>query len=137
MKKRIPIIVITLIFSCFVFYSISCRQPAPPKAVVFVLDENGTAVENARVVVKPANADSGRPPIVYLKDNNKPIADTQWTNDAGKVNYEFKYRAIYRVEVTKGTDKNHPYERRGLGALMLQEDKTTEIKIRINEQTHF
>ena len=115
----------------------SCKQPKPPKGIVFVIDEDNAPVEGAQVVVKPQNSDAGRQTVVYFLKETKNIADTQYTNEEGKIYYDFKYRAIYKVEVTKGTDRNHPRVRRGLGVLMLEEDKTIESKVKINEQTVF
>lgn len=137
MKKIFSIIVLLLIFCGIVIHTSSCKQPKAPKAVVYVIDDGNNPVEGARVVVKPQYTENGRPTIIYLESGDKAIADTQYTNDEGKINYDFRYRAIYKVEVLKGIDKNHPQVRRGLGTLMLEEDKTIEVKIRINEQTTF
>src|SRR5574344_215980 len=137
MKKAFSIIILLVFFGGVVIYTSSCKQPKAPKAVVFVVDETNQPVEGARVVVKPQKTESGRPAVVYLESGDKAIADTQYTNDEGKVNYDFRYRAIYKVEVYKAVDKNYPLARRGLGILMLEEDKTIESKIRINEQTTF
>lgn len=119
-----------------VFLNYSCRPEDPPKAVVFVVDENDEPVEEAMVVVKAANSDSSHT-VVYLLNENKPVADTQYTNGDGKVYYDFKYESIYKVEVTKGTDRDHPFARRGIGILILENNKTIESKIVINEQTVF
>jgi hypothetical protein len=137
MKKIISVLVILLIVSVLVITTMTCKQPQPPKAIVFVVDEVGTPVVGAQVVVKPQPADAGRQTIVYLESGDKHIADTQWTNDEGKIYYDFRYKAIYRVEVTKDVDRNHPYVRRALGTILLENDKTFECRLTINEQTTF
>ncbi|HPG74032.1 MAG TPA: hypothetical protein PLM49_07050, partial [Bacteroidales bacterium] len=60
-----------------------------------------------------------------------------WTGEDGRVSYDFKYVSIYKVEVTKGTDRDNPFVRRGMGVLMLEEDKTYVETITINTQTVF
>jgi hypothetical protein len=136
MKRFIYVSVILTILTGIVLTNYSCKPEAPPKAVVFVVDEDGVAVEGAMVIVKAANSDSAHT-VVYLLNEAKPVADTQWTNDEGKIYYDFKYEAIYKVEVTKDTDRDHPFARRGIGILILENAKTIESKIEINEQTVF
>lgn len=136
MKRFINVAIIIVILAGVVFVNYSCKPENPPKAVVFVVDENDEPVEEAMVVVKAANSDSSHT-VVYLLNENKPVADTQYTNSDGKVFYDFKYESIYKVEVTKGTDRDHPFARRGIGILILENDKTIESKIEINEQTVF
>lgn len=118
-----------------VVFNYSCRAEDPPKAVVQVLDEEGQPVEDARVVIRAPNSDNSHT-IVYLLNEDKPVADTQMTDSQGKVYYDFKYEAIYKVEVTKSAD-NHNATRRGIGILILENNKTVESTIEINEQTVF
>lgn len=117
-------------------FSVGCGQPDNPRARVLVVGEDGKPVEEARVVVRAPSADSSHT-MVYLESGPKPVADTKYTNRDGIVEYRFKYEAIYRVEVTKGGDNNFPFTRRGLGVLILENDKTYETKITVNEQTVF
>lgn len=136
MKRILNIALLAVIVGGFVVVNYSCQPEDPPKAVVIVLDEDGLPVEEARVVVKAANSDSSHT-VVYLLNEDKPVADTQYTDSDGKVYYDFKYEAIYKVEVTKGTDRDHPFTRRGIGILILENDKVVESTIEINEQTTF
>ncbi len=136
MKRFIYVSVILTILTGIVLTNYSCKPEAPPKAVVYVVDEDGIAIEDAMVIVKAANSDSAHT-VVYLLNEAKPVADTQWTNSEGKVYYDFKYEAIYKVEVTVGTDRDHPFARRGIGILILENAKTIESKIEVNEQTVF
>ncbi|MFQ3579598.1 MAG: hypothetical protein SNJ71_05600 [Bacteroidales bacterium] len=136
MKKYLSLLVFAVILTGFIVFNQSCKQPAPPKAIVTVVDVNNKPVEGARVIVKSANSDSAHT-VIYLLNEAKPVADTRYTNAEGKVFYDFKYEAIYRVEVTKGKDRENPFVRRGLGVLILENDKTAEITIEINDQTVF
>ncbi len=136
MKRFINIVIFAAILAGVIVVNYSCKPEDPPKAVVIVVDEDNQPVEEAMVVVKAANSDSSHT-VVYLLNETKPVADTQYTNSEGKVYYDFKYEAIYKVEVTMGTDRDHPFVRRGLGIFILENNKTTETTIEINEQTVF
>ncbi|MDD2635149.1 MAG: hypothetical protein PHW82_06580 [Bacteroidales bacterium] len=134
--NRILNIVIIAIILTGVFVNYSCKPEDPPKAVVIVVDEDSNPVEEAVVVVRAAPSDSAHT-IVYLLNEAKAVADTQYTDSEGKVYYDFKYESIYKVEVTKGSDRYNPFTRRGIGILILENDKTCETTIEINEQTVF
>ena len=135
MKKNIAIILaLALVIGAMSFMS-GCRQPRAPKAKVTIVDTNKQPVEGAMVIVKANNSDSAHT-MVYLKDETKSIADTQYTKSDGVIEYEFKYESILKVEATKAADRNHPI-RRGMGVLVLENDKTAEVTIEINEQTVF
>jgi len=136
MKRLINVAIIVAILAGVVVSNYSCKPETPPKAVVTVVDEDGVAIEEATVIVKAANSDSAHT-VVYLLNEAKAVADTSWTNEEGKVFYDFKYEAIYKVEVTVNADREHPFARRGIGILILENDKTIESKIEVNEQTVF
>lgn len=136
MKRFINVAIIVAILAGVVVANYSCKPEDPPKAVVYVVDEDNQPVEKAMVIVKAANSDSAHT-VVYLLNETKAVADTQYTDDEGKVNYDFKYEAIYKVEVTVGKDREHPFARRGVGILILENEKTVESKIEVNEQTVF
>ncbi|MBR4583088.1 MAG: hypothetical protein IKO34_04665 [Bacteroidales bacterium] len=113
-----------------------CRRPVPPKAIVKIVDTDKQPVENAMVIVKANNSDSAHT-MVYFKDETKSVADTQYTTSDGTLEYEFKYESILKVEATKDADRAHPFVRRGMGVLVLENNKTAEVTIEINEQTVF
>lgn len=113
----------------------SCKDPIPPKAKIYVIDQEGAPVDDAMVVIRTADSDSSST-IVYLSSGPKKISDTTYTEKDGVVSKEFLYEAIYRVEVTKAGDNNTPI-RRGLGVLILENDKTYEETITITPQTSF
>jgi hypothetical protein len=135
MKRIINIAVIAVMLAGVVVFNYSCKPEDPPKAVVLVLDEEGQPVEEAKVIIRAPNSDNSHT-IVYLLNEERPVADTQMTNSEGKVYYDFKYEAIYKVEVTKSADNNNP-TRRGIGILILENNKTVESRIEINGQTVF
>lgn len=136
MKKISYVAIVIAVFAGVTIWASSCKKPTPPKAIVNVIDEAGNPVSGAMVVVKAPNADNTHT-VIYLLNETKHVADTQYTDDDGRTYYDFKYEAVYRVEVTKGTDRQHPLKRRGIGVLELQEDKTIKPIIKINEQTIF
>lgn len=136
MKRFTNVAIIVAILAGVVVFNYSCKPEDPPKAIVEVVDEDNEPVEKAMVIVKAANSDSAHT-VVYLLNEAKAVADTQYTDDEGKVYYDFKYEAIYKVEVTKGTDRTHPFARRGVGILILENNKEVTSKIEVNEQTVF
>lgn len=135
MRRAIFLTLFSTIFVVLFVFANSCKRPVPPKAIVHVVDEQNQPVEGAMVIIKAAPSDSSHT-MVYLKDTTKAIADTNYTDDAGIVSYEFKFESIYKVQVTKEADRNHNV-RRGIDVLVLQNDKTVETTIVINEQTRF
>ncbi|MBR5984379.1 MAG: hypothetical protein IK025_11760 [Bacteroidales bacterium] len=136
MKKNVVIFLVLAIAIGAMVMIGSCRQPVPPKAIVKIVDTDKQPVENAMVIVKANNSDSAHT-MVYFKDETKSVADTQYTSSDGTLEYEFKYESILKVEATKGTDRSHPFIRRGMGVLVLENNKTAEVTIEINEQTVF
>lgn len=136
MKRFLYIVLLVSLTISFSLVFTNCRKANPPKAVITVVDVDLKPVEQAMVIVKAATSDSSHT-MVYLLKENKPVADTQYTNSEGKVTYDFKYPSIYKVEVTKDKDRKNPFIRRGLDVLILENDKVIEKKIEINEQTVF
>ena len=135
MKRKLTKILRVFIFSGIILILFGCPDPEPPKAEINVVNENGEPVEEAMVIIKASDADSTETRI-YLSSGIKKIADTSYTNDDGKVSKEFLYESIYRVEVTKYGGYTAP-TRRGMGVLILENDKTYEESITITPQTIF
>ncbi len=134
MRKSIIISFNIILLAGIVIFSSSCRQEDPPRAVVNIVDESDKPVSGAMVIVKAVNADSLQTAI-YLQDGMKLVADTQYTSTDGKIEYDFKYESIYKVEVTKTS--NYSPTKRGVGILVLENGKTYETTIELNEQTVF
>ena len=135
MKKNVVIFLVLALAIGGMILSNGCRKPVPPKAKVTIVDTNKQPVENVMVIIKANNSDSAHT-MVYFKDETKSVADTQYTKADGVLEYEFKYESILKVEATKKADKNNK-ERRGMGVLVLENNKTAEVTIEINEQTVF
>lgn len=135
MKIKFQTIMSLALLAIVVGFVSSCKDPIPPKAKIYVIDQEGAPVDDAMVVIRTADSDSSST-IVYLSSGPKKISDTTYTEKDGVVSKEFLYEAIYRVEVTKAGDNNTPI-RRGLGVLILENDKTYEETITITPQTSF
>ena len=136
MKKNVVIFLILALTLGATILIAGCRQPVPPKAIVRIVDVNKQPVENAMVIIKANNSDSAHT-MVYFKDETKSIADTQYTKADGVLEYQFKYESILKVEATKAADRQNPFTRRGMGVLVLENNKTVDVTIEINEQTVF
>lgn len=135
MKRKTQSILVLFVFALIITAVSSCQDPVPPKAVIYVETQEGEPVDNAMVIIRAADSDSTHT-MVYLADGPKKISDTSYTEKDGKVQKEFMYEAIYRVEVTKWGDNNTP-TRRGVGVLILENDKTYEETVIITPQTSF
>jgi hypothetical protein len=135
MKRKLVSVFSLVIFAIIIASVSSCKDPEPPKAVIYVESQEGEAVSDARVIIRAADSDSTHT-MVYLASGPKKISDTSYTDDEGKVRKDFMYEAIYRVEVTKSGDNNTPL-RKGVGVLILENDKTYEETIIITPQTSF
>ncbi len=72
----------------------SCKPPVtPPKAEITVLDSNGTAISEAKIVVFCVQR-----PDVAVECN---VADTQFTDGVGKADFEFENPSVLRVFIEK------------------------------------
>lgn len=135
MMRNLKSILLLSSFATIIAITSSCKDPLPPKAKIIVVDQEGEPVNKATVIIKASSSDSAHT-VIYLADGPKKIADTTITESEGIVEKEFLYPSIYRVEVTKPSTYNQPI-RRGVGVLILEEDKTIEEKITITPQTNF
>lgn len=135
MNKKVISTVLAFILIGASLTIFSCKDPEPPEAEIYVTNEDGEAMEEAMVVIRAADSDSSHT-MIYLSSGPKEIADTSYTDNDGRVHKKFKYEAIYRVEVTVPGDYNHP-QLRGIGVLILENDKTIREDITVNPQTVF
>jgi hypothetical protein len=71
----------------------SCKEKQNPQADITVVDSTGKAVKDARVVLYCVQ----RPE--ETRECN--IADTQFTDDVGKANFEFENPVVLKVDVWK------------------------------------
>lgn len=78
-------LLITAFFSC-IFYA--CDEDTPPRAEITVLREDGTPLEDARV-------------IVFCTEPGCVVADTAYTDFNGLSTHEFALPAVLKVEAFK------------------------------------
>lgn len=71
----------------------SCKKEKPPRAEITVVDSTGKAINNARVVLFCVQRPEETRECV--------ISDTQYTDDVGKANFEFKNPAVLKMDVWK------------------------------------
>mgnify|MGYP000900602065 CR=1 FL=1 len=71
----------------------SCKKEKPPKAEITVVDSTGKAINKARVVLFCVQRPEETRECV--------ISDTQYTDDVGKANFEFKNPAVLKMDVWK------------------------------------
>ena len=132
MKTNFITIICLLTF--FVFTASKCNKEDPPKALVTVLNENGTPLEGAEVKVysDPTyyNNGAGYPSVGYYNPDEKTLYDIQYTDGSGQTRHSFKYESIYSVKVRYVKSIYHPGPNAdttflyGMGALVLKNDKT-------------
>lgn len=103
-----------------IVFSISCRKPDPPKAVVTVVDTAGLRTQGVKVIVY---AD---PNGSYIDPQEKTINATEYTDGTGEAHFTFKNKAIFTVKAEQYTP---PYHRDGKKLLVLKEDETVSITI--------
>jgi hypothetical protein len=119
MKNSILVstLLITLVLP-LVFSISSCREPAPPRAVITVIDADKKVVAGAEVTIYVAE---NGPVYVDIDNEQQKIIATSDSN--GQVTRDFKYEAIYNV-IAKVLDKNGNVLKSGNGVLILEKGKT-------------
>ena len=115
--KKLLFLILSVAFSGLILFSSCCKKPYPPKATVYVVDQNGKPVEGAQIIVQANEGNS-----IYLKDAVKNQA-ISLSDEAGQSKYEFRYEAIYNVKVIKAKSYANPVEQTGVGVLILKEGK--------------
>lgn len=95
LKRIIPnLTIIACLIIVFALPFQSCKKAIEdPKAEITILDSNGTAISDAKVVLSCVQR-----PNVSLECN---VADTQYTDGVGRANFEFINSSILRVIVHK------------------------------------
>ena len=98
MTKQVKKIVENVMLGLFVamVFSIgttSCKKEKPPRAEITVVDSTGKAINKARVVLFCVQRPEETRECV--------ISDTQYTDDVGKANFEFKNPAVLKMDVWK------------------------------------
>ena len=86
-------------FAIFALTLNSCKKPEDTKAIITVVDINGTVVKDAKVRL---HQDGQISPSGQYSE----VSDEQWTDVSGQTEHVFEYEAILNVDVKKwvGTD---------------------------------
>lgn len=120
MNMRLGIIIVSIFWISAI--SLSCRKTDPPKAVVSVIDTDGVAQPNVKVIVY------SNPNGSYIDPQSLQRLDSARTNSSGEVSFTFKNKAIFQVKAEQYTSQ---YHRDGSKLLILEEDQTVSITIQI------
>lgn len=113
MKNNTKIIIIFLIFGTTFFTS--CKEPAKPTATITVLDLANQPVGEAIVTVYSIEQNG------YIDIENRILDTTNFTDDNGRVSFEFNNEAILNVRAEKIINSKLSYV--GDGAIILTEDE--------------
>ena len=115
----------SLLIGTFVIFALtlnSCKKPEDTKAIITVVDINGTVVKDAKVrlhqdgQISPAGSSS-------------IISDKQWTDASGKTEHVFEHEAILNIDVNKWVGNN---ELTGSNVIRLLKHKTVSKTIEID-----
>ena len=121
--KKVSSIVFSIIFLAVLS---SCDKPTKPKANVFVTDEDGVALRDARVVLNCTPAQDA-PNTQICKDGIKQEGNTDRN---GKVQFSTELPAVLKAEVTyivvQGVDLD---SLKGDAFVEFKEDEVTEQTI--------
>ena len=90
------------LIGAFVIFALtlnSCKKPEDTKAIITVVDINGTVVKDAKVRL---HQDGQISPSGQYSE----VSDEQWTDASGQTEHVFEYEATLNVDVWKkmGTD---------------------------------
>ena len=109
-------------FAIFALTLNSCKKPEDTKAIITVVDINGTVVKDAKVRL---HQDGQISPSGQYSE----VSDEQWTDVSGQTEHVFEYEAILNVDVKKwvGTDSLI-----GSNVIRLLKHKTVSKTIEIN-----
>ena len=114
-----------LLIGAFAIFSLtlnSCKKPEDTKAIITVIDINGTVVKDARVRL---HQDGQISPSGQYSE----ISDEQWTDDNGQTEHVFEHEAILNVDVNIWVGTN---ELTGSNVIRLLKNKTVTKTIEID-----
>lgn len=103
---------ISLLF-CLGWFSLSCRKPNPPKAIVVTLDTSYKPMANVKVTVY------AQPNGSYVDPKDKVLNLKETTDASGQAHFTFKNEAIFNVKAEYG----NPVTRQASGMIILKEDE--------------
>ena len=86
-------------FAIFALTLNSCKKPEDTKAIITVVDINGTVVKDAKVRL---HQDGQISPSGQYSE----VSDEQWTDASGQTEHVFEYEAILNIDVSKWVGSN-------------------------------
>ena len=109
-------------FAIFALTLNSCKKPEDTKAIITVVDINGTVVKDAKVRL---HQDGQISPSGQYSE----VSDEQWTDASGQTEHVFEYEAILKTDVSKWVGTN---ELTGSNVIRLLKHKTVSKTIEID-----
>ena len=100
----------------------SCKKPDDTKAIITVVDVNGTVVKGAKVRLHQDGQ-------VSQSGQYSEITNGQWTDDNGQTEHVFEHEAILNVDVNIWVGTN---ELTGSNVIRLLKNKTVTKTIEID-----
>ena len=109
-------------FAIFALTLNSCKKPEDTKAIITVVDINGTVVKDAKVRLHQDGQ-------ISPSGQSSEVSDEQWTDASGQTEHVFEYEAILNIDVSKWVGTN---ELTGSNVIRLLKHKTVSKTIEID-----
>ena len=109
-------------FAIFALTLNSCKKPEDTKAIITVVDINGTVVKDAKVRLHQDG-------LISPSGQYSEVSDEQWTDSNGQTEHIFKNEAILNVDVSIWVGTN---ELTGTNVIRLLKHKTVSKTIEID-----
>ena len=109
-------------FAIFALTLNSCKKPEDTKAIITVVDINGTVVKDAKVRLHQDG-------LISPSGQYSEVSDEQWTDASGQTEHVFEYEAILNIDVSKWVGTN---ELTGSNVIRLLKHKTVSKTIEID-----
>ena len=113
------------LIGAFIIFAISlnsCKKAEDTKAIITVVDINGTVVKDAKVRLHQDGQ-------ISQAGSSSIISDEQWTDASGQTEHVFEHEAILNIEVSKWVGTN---ELMGSNVIRLLKHKTVSKTIEID-----
>ena len=111
-----------VVFTLFAISLNSCKKPEDTKAIITVVDINGTVVKDAQVRLHQDGQ-------ISQAGSSSSISDEQWTDASGKTEHVFEHEAILNIDVNKWVGTN---ELTGSNVIRLLKHKTVSKTIEVD-----
>jgi len=110
------------VFIIFAISLNSCKKAEDTKAIITVVDINGTVVKDAKVRLHQDGQ-------ISQAGSSSIISNEQWTDASGVTEHVFEHEAILNIEVSKWVGTN---ELMGSNVIRLLKHKTVSKTIEID-----